>query len=156
MASLDGFDANQHEPNAPLTPIPNGRYQATITASERKETKSKNGQFFLALEFTVQGGEHNGRKVHANLNLWNQSQQAVSIARGDMSAICRSVNVMQPRDSVELHNIPLMIDVVVDSYMKDGEKKLKNEIKGFLPRNHTESVAEPATASSAGSAPWGP
>ena len=33
----------------------------------------------------------------------------VKIARGELSAICRAVGVMQPRDSVELHNVPLEI-----------------------------------------------
>lgn len=35
----------------------------------------------------------------------------VKIARGELSAVCRAVGVMAPKDSVELHNIPLEINV---------------------------------------------
>ena len=33
----------------------------------------------------------------------------MKIAHGELSAICRAVGVMQPKDSIELHNLPLLV-----------------------------------------------
>ena len=51
------------------------------------------------------------------------------IARGNLSAICRAVGVMQPKDSVELHNLPLVISVKCKKRQDTGE--ITNEVKGY-------------------------
>ena len=43
------------------------------------------------------------------IRMVNPNQTAVKIARGELSAICRAVGVMQPKDSTELHDLPLVI-----------------------------------------------
>ena len=80
MADLSFFDASQVEPMQPMTVLPRGRYNAMITASEDKPTKSGNGAY-LQLEFTVIDGPCANRKVWARLNLDNPNATAVSIAR---------------------------------------------------------------------------
>ena len=50
MANLNGFNANDVEPNSTFEPIPAGKYVAAITASETKPTKSGGGSF-LELTF---------------------------------------------------------------------------------------------------------
>ena len=45
MANLNGFNANEVEPNSSFEPIPAGKYLAAITASETKPTKSGNGSY---------------------------------------------------------------------------------------------------------------
>ena len=102
--STINFNANEVEPSTGYDPIPAGKYQAVITESEMKPTKTGNGQY-LQLEFEIIEGEYKNRKVWARLNLENANADAVRIARADLSAICRAVNVLQPRDSVELHNL---------------------------------------------------
>jgi hypothetical protein len=77
----------------------------------------------------------------------------VRIARSQLSAICRAIGVMQPRDSVDLHKVPLVGTVKVK---KNSETRdLVNEVKGFEPK---ASVAPaPATPSNGGGAttpPW--
>ena len=106
--STINFNANEVEPSTGYDPIPAGKYQAVITESEMKPTRTGNGQY-LQLEFEIIEGEYKNRKVWARLNLENANADAVRIARADLSAICRAVNVLQPRDSVELHNLPLTI-----------------------------------------------
>ena len=76
---------------------------------------------------------------------------AVKIARGELSAICHAVGVMQPRDSVELHNLPLVIQVRVKKRTDTGE--LVNEIKAFTQREPSAPVAAAAPASN-GAPPW--
>ncbi len=142
MATLN-FNANEVEPSTGFDPIPAGKYQAVITDSEMKPTKTGNGQY-LQLEFEVIEGEYKNRKLWARLNLENANPDAVRIARADLSAICRAVNVPQPRDSVELHNLPLTVTV---RCRKNQDDEIVNEIKGFAPRVSLSGAvaAKPAT-----------
>ena len=128
MADLNGFNANEIDPSMPYEPLPADKYLAVITASEMKSTKNGNGKY-LELTFTVMEGEYKNRVVWARLNLNNPNATAVRMARGDLSAICRAVGVLQPRDSVELHNIPLLITVKLKK--RDDNGDLTNEIKGY-------------------------
>ena len=105
MADLQGFDANRVEPSKEFDPIPAGKYLAMITASEMKPNKAGTGQF-LELTFQILEGEHKNRQLWARLNLSNPNETAMKIAQAELSALCRAVGVMTPRDSVELHNLP--------------------------------------------------
>lgn len=138
MADLRGFDANQIEPTTTFEPIPAGKYTAVITASEMKPNKAGTGQY-LELTFTIIEGEHQNRQLWARLNLEHPSEQAVKISRGQLSAICRAVGVLQPRDSVELHNLPLMITVKCKRREDTGD--ITNEITNFTKREQASSNA---------------
>ena len=131
MADLNGFDANQVEPNADFDPVPAGKYLAVITDSEMKPTKAGTGSY-LELAFQVIEGEFKNRLLWARLNLDNPNATAVQIARGELSAVCRAVGVMAPRDSVELHNLPLVITVRCKK--RDDTGEITNEIKGYAKR----------------------
>ena len=131
MANLNGFNANDVEPNAPFEPLPAGKYLAAITASEMKATKKGDGSY-LQLEFTVLDGDCKGRKVWDRLCINHPNDLTQKIARGNLSAICRAVGVRQPGDSVELHNIPLVISVKCKKRQDTGE--LTNEIRGYEPK----------------------
>jgi hypothetical protein len=148
MANLNGFNANQVEPATELEAIPAGKYVAVISASELKQTKSGNGSF-LELTFEVIEGEFNGRKVWARLNLDNPNPMAVKIARSELSSLCRAVGVMEPKDSCELHNIPLVITV---KQKPDGDGEPRNEIKGFA-KKETVIPARPTQAANP-TPPW--
>ena len=150
MANLNGFDASQVEPNVSFDPIPAGKYLAAITESEMKATKTGAGSY-LQMTFTVLDGEYKNRVLWARLNLNNPNVTAVKIARSELSAICRAVGVLQPRDSVELHNIPLLITVKVKKREDTGE--LTNEIKGYEPKAAAAGQPQQAPASDA-TPPW--
>ena len=128
MATLNNFDANQVDPSVALDPLPAGKYLAVISESELKPTKTGGGKY-LQLTFQIIDGEFKGRLVWARLNLENKSEMTVKIARGELSAICRAVGVMAPKDSVELHNIPLEINVGLKKRDDNGE--FTNVIKGY-------------------------
>ena len=130
MANLNGFNAHDVDPTTPFEPLPAGKYLAAIVASEMKPTKKGDGSY-LQLEFVVLEGDCKGRKVWARLNLSNPNATAVEIARGELSAICRAVGVMQPKDSAELHNLPLQITVKLK---KRDTGELSNEVKGYAPK----------------------
>ena len=141
MADLTGFDANQVEPTNDFEPIPAGRYVAMVTESEMKPTKSGAGSY-LQLTFQILEGEHKGRLLWTRLNLHNANSTAVQIARSELSAICRAVGVMTPGDSVELHNLPLVIHVRCKHRVDTGE--ITNEIKGYAKRDSANGKPQQA------------
>jgi len=128
MANLNGFNANEVNPNVPFEVRPAGEYVAHMVASETKENSKKTGTFLLC-EFEVIEGKHKGAKFWDRLNLNNPSSQAVAIARGALSTICRAVGVMKPKDSCELHNLPLILIVKLKKRDDNGEDT--NEITGY-------------------------
>lgn len=142
MSTLN-FNANEVEPSTGFDPIPAGKYLAVIVDSETKTTKAGTGEY-LQLEFEIIEGDFKGRKLWSRLNIKNANADAVRIARAELSAICRAVNVMTPGDSIELHNLPLMLTV---RCKKNQDDEIVNEIKGYGPReaNTGAAAAKPAT-----------
>ncbi len=138
MADLRGFNAHTVEPNESFDPIPAGEYLCVIVNSEDKATKSGNGSY-LELEFEVIDGPFKGRKVWDRLNLDNPNELAVKIARATLSAICRAIGVMEPKDSCELHDYPLLVKVRQEKRADTDEPS--NVIKGYRSRNAGQSSA---------------
>ena len=150
MANLNGFNANEVDPSASFEAIPAGKYLAAITDSEMKPTKNGGGSY-LQLTFTILEGEFKGRVLWARLNLENPNATAVRIALSDLSSICRAVGVMQPHDSSELHNIPLLITVKVKK--RSDNDDLTNEIKGFEAKSVVTGKPQQAPPTS-NTPPW--
>lgn len=147
--NLQGFNAQEVEPQSSFDPIPAGEYAAMITDSEMKPTKNGAGEY-LQLVFDICDGEHEGRKVFARLNLNNPNQTAVEIAQRELSAICHAVGVLTPNDSSDLHDKPMTIKVKI------------RQSPGYDPQNEISSYrslsgnSEPAKAkgSSKPRKPW--
>lgn len=86
------FDANQFEPKQSAgTNHPVGRFPFDITDTSIEENKNKDGGFFM-VEFTTPAGV-----AVMRYNMWNKSEQAVNIAQGQLSALCRAVGRFQVR-----------------------------------------------------------
>lgn len=149
MANLNGFNANEVEPRSNFEPLPAGKYPAAIVESEFKPTKSGTGHF-LQLTFQILDGPHKGRFLWARLNLDNPNDTAVKIAQSELSAICRAVGVLQPKDSLELHNLPLTITVKLKRRSDTGD--LQNEIAGYEQKG-APAVPAPST-NGAATPPW--
>lgn len=148
MANLNNFNANEVDSTSDFDPIPAGKYLAMITASQMKENKNKTGSY-LELTFQVLDGEYKGRLLWARLSLTHSNEVTAKIARGHLSAICKAVGVLTPKDSVELHNLPLVINVKVKK--RNDNDELTNDIKSFSARQMTPA---PVQQSKPGVAPW--
>ncbi len=148
MADLSGFDASQVEPAVGFEPIPAGKYLAVITQSEMKPTKAGTGRY-LELTFTIVEGPYADRQLWARLNLEHPNELAVKIARAELSAICRAVGVLQPRDSVELHNLPLVVKVRCKK--RSDTDELTSEIAGYQKRPMANDRPQQAAADTP---PW--
>lgn len=136
----NGFDASNIEPTTEFDPLPAGKYVAEVTASEMRSNSKGTGEY-LWLEFTVLDGPFATRKVWAQLNLINPSQQAVEIAQRELSALCRAVGKLRVQDSIELHGIPLEINVKIKN---DAEYGVSNMIRGYAEIGGEKSAATPS------------
>jgi len=132
MPSLNGFNANDIDPNQGFEPVPAGKYLAVIVDSVSKPTKNGAGEY-LEFKFEIIDGPCKGRNVWERLTLKHTNDMTVRIARGNLSSVCRAVGVMQPRDSVELHNIPLTI--VVGLKKREDTGDMTNVVKAFERRD---------------------
>lgn len=150
MANLDGFDAREVEPQGTFEPIPAGKYLAVITSSEMKPTKAGDGSY-LELVLQVIEGEYKGRLLWERLNLDNPNPTAVQIARGQLSAVCRAVGVMTPKDSCELHNLPFVVTVKLKKREDTGE--LQNDIAGYAKKEAAAGQPQQAPPAST-TPPW--
>ena len=133
MANIgaNGFDATNVDPSVDFEHIPAGRYNAEITDSDLLDNSRGTGEY-LKLEFTILDGPCAGRKLWAQLNLNNPSTQAVEIAHRELSAICHAVGKLRVQDSMQLHNIPLEINVKVKTSPEYGPQ---NIIRGYSAIN---------------------
>jgi hypothetical protein len=127
MAELN-FDSNEIEPTGSFEPLPLGEYTVMISASEMKPTKNGKGSY-LQLTYDVVEGEYHGRKIFDRLNLVNESETAQDIAQRSLSAICRCVGVLHPKNSEELHDKPMIIKLGIRA--ASGEFQASNVVKGY-------------------------
>ena len=128
MAELN-FDSNDVEPTGNFEPLPIGEFLVVISASEMKTTKNGKGKYLQLTYDVISEGEYKGRKVFDRLNLVNETEQAQEIAQRSLSAICRCVGVLHPKNSEELHDKPMVIKVGIRP--ASGEYQASNVVKGY-------------------------
>ena len=150
MSKLD-FDANAVDPTTDFEPIPEAKYLACITDSIEKPTKKGDGAY-LALTFDILEGQYKGRKLWANLTLKHPNEQTVQIAKANLSAICRAVGVMAPKDSAELHSLPLILRVGLKKREDTGA--LQNVIRAYLPKDKASAETIKPAESVRTTPPW--
>tara|TARA_R100000995_G_scaffold30176_4_gene13449 strand:- start:5418 stop:5909 length:492 start_codon:yes stop_codon:yes gene_type:complete len=134
--------------------IADGDYSATIVDAMVKESKSNPANSYLNLEFEV---EPKGKVWHS-LNLWNQNDKAVSIAKQQLNQICTAVNLLQMTDTDQIVGKRLSITIAIEP--AQGEWKAKNKITNFQslqktvqPSSNVTTHQEPAAPISSPTAP---
>ena len=149
------FDASQVEPTNSFDVLPAGEYRAALVESKREPTKSGTGEM-LKLTFQVLGGEYQNRKVFDRINIKNASAKAQEIGRGQLSALCRAVNVLTPRDTAQLHNRELIIKLAVSDDPQYGKRNEVKAYKAVKPAPSPMTRPAPATAAAVASdeTPW--
>lgn len=140
-----------------FTPVPPGTYAGMITGSEMKPTK--NGEM-LVLTIEIQDGQEAGRKIFERLNLKNDSEIAVKIAYQTLGEVIRACGKTTIKDSEELHNKRMSLDIVVDPakpYVKDGQQmpgSPQNRVKKYAPMAVTSVQGMVQTGTGAALPPW--
>ncbi len=158
MARFDtAFDATGIEPTTGYDVLPAGKYRAQIVESEMRVTRNGMGQF-LWLMLDIIEGQYQGRKLFDQLNLVNSNPQTVEIAQRTLSAICHATGKLQVNDSVDLHLVPMTIQVGVKP-PKDGYSE-KNTIRYLVPEKapvapaYQAAPAASQTPAAPAAAPW--
>ena len=144
MADLTGVNYTDYEETS-FEPIPEGQYVVILESSDLKTTKAGDGQY-LKCSFQVIDGDYKGRKVVMNMNIENKNDTARNIGRSQLNALCKAANVLNPSDSCQLHDIPVIakVKVVKDTYK--GEEKMQNDITDFEAKGGAPApAAEPET-----------
>lgn len=133
MALLPSVFVPEEAEDMQFSVLKGGWYPAELVKSELKNTKEPGGKY-LSFQFKIiedaNDEKSEGRFIFTNLNIVNKNETAVKIAHSDLKAICEAVGFEGDlEDTVDLHNIPLMINVKVKP--ETANWPAKNEIKGY-------------------------
>lgn len=143
MAKVD-WNASEYKGDR-FAALPKGRYLSTISDTEQKPTRDKQGSYF-EIEFDVLRPEQfKNRKLWARLNVHNRSEVAQRIGREQWSALCVAcgLEAAQVTDTSKLHGKLVLLITEIE----DGPNGPTNRVTGFL------KPGEDATAAAASSAP---
>ena len=127
------FNPDEVEPQEPMefARVPDAWYAMKIVTSDVKATKNGRGRY-LALDFVIVEGPHIGKRFTERMNIVNDNAKTVEIAKGQLSALCRSAGVGgELGDSVRLHEIP--VDVKLGTEGPQNGYDAKNKFTGFKP-----------------------
>lgn len=131
----NSFKPKEHDDMKDFSLLPKDDYLCAIKKSEMKPTQSnKDGDTdneMLAMEAHILEGKFKDRILFINLNLVNESEQAVEISNEELGTLCRACGIDEEiDDSDELHGIPFIASV----YIKKGKKDRSdsNEISMYI------------------------
>ena len=94
-------------------------------------------------------GPAKGRKVFAWINYENQNAKAQQIGREELASLCKAVGVTELEDTVQLHNLPLVITVGVDR-----NDPTKNVVKAYKAKAAQTQQPAQKPPQASGAAPW--
>jgi len=138
MAEL-GYTINPDEQEQSFEIIPAGEYLVIIEASDFINNKKGTGQI-LKLTYQVIDGPMKGKKLFENLNMVNESDQAQQISKRTLNSIGLAVGISHIKDSEQLHNIPLVVDVRIKGD-DNSEYGKQNKIQKHLPYGQKKEPA---------------
>lgn len=142
------FNAREVEPDqGRVGAIPAGWYATMVEKTELKPSSGGTGQL-IAVTLGVIDGPNKGSKIFTNFNVVNDNEQAVTIGRKQLSALCHAVNLFNMQDTDQLKNTPFYTRVKVTPavFKDDGVSILyeeKNEPTAYRAQND-QSAAEQA------------
>lgn len=153
MANLQGMYSDTDPVHVPFIALPAGDYLAAISESETKPTKAGDGTN-LELTFQIIEGEHKGRTLKTWMSLEHKIDKYAMVARSQFATLRAALGLGQVKDSIELHNLPVIITVICKPRKDTGE--ISNSIKSFASRNGARPTVAPATGAGpkVGGQPW--
>lgn len=124
------FNANTVAPQENnFDPIPKGKYRLRIEEAEERDNSKGNGRY-LWLALSVAEGQHKGRKLWANMTTEHaESEKAVEIGLGQISAMARAIGHMTWNHEREL------VGKVGEAYVglePDNRGETRNKVTGWV------------------------
>ena len=129
--------------------IPSGSYEAVVTDSEMRATKNGLGMGINLTFEIISEGPAKGRKVFVWINYEHPKVEAQRIGREELATLCKAVGVTDLSDTVQLHNLPLLITVGLDK-----NDPTRNVVKAYKPKAAQPAQAAQKSPQAAGAAPW--
>lgn len=155
MAEMN-FKTSEVPTEAPLV----GDFKCVVAASSMKENKAKTGSY-LNLEMEVIDGEFAGRKFWSMFNIEHADETVRGYAMRDLKALCLAVGIEELNDSIQLHDLPFAVTLVLDKNdnTRSQARKYRPANDGANPAKVAGAHARPVTAPVAktagtGTAPW--
>ena len=90
-----------------------GDFACVVSNSGMKENKAKTGSY-LNLEIEVIDGEHAGRKFWSMFNIEHADPTVRGYALRDLKSLCLAVGLEELNDSLQLHDLPFAVTLVLD------------------------------------------
>lgn len=147
------FDPTVEEQESSFSPIPAGVYIARVEDAEVKDTKS--GGQRIALQFSIADGQFSNRRVFANINTRNHSQDAQRIGQSQLKAFSRAIGCVGATSTDPFLGKYCKIKVKI---RKSDEYGDQNDVTGY---EAIEQSAAPAASfksqppvQQASSVPW--
>lgn len=137
-----GFNANNVDTTQAdiYAPIPNGEYVSIIQGSELKRNKDDTGSY-INFKFQIVEGQYKGRLIWSIANIIHVDKEKEARGRVQLAIVCKAVGVPEPRDTTELHNIPLVIVIKVEKDVFSGG--MKSNVKSYKGISRTETKVLP-------------
>lgn len=140
-----------------------GEYVLEIVESSYDANSAGTGMN-MKLKAQFVGGEYDRGNYYINLSLEHQDAETQARAQRDFAALRRSIGVLNPKDTEELHFKQFPVKIGVYKSKKTGED---NNSINFLfdkladtppandnPRQPAAAAAKPAAAAAGKSRPW--
>lgn len=132
----DQFDASGIQPQQGMSAHPPGMFDFQITNTRIVSTKDNSGGMFV-VEFTSPAG-----RIENRYNMWNNSPQAVEIARKELSALCHAVGMFKldfNNDGAALRGCRGKMEVV-PQLNREGQPNGYMEVKRVFDSNGIDPV----------------
>lgn len=163
-----GFNTSDYEPYSGSRKIlPRGDYIMLITNDEYRQNKKNTGSGYL-IDWQICEGQYAGTELKSWLNYDHQNQTTEKIGRGELRAITDACGVLNPRDTCQLYNIPMLVTLEVeykvdpDTGQQIPDKNTFEKYKRLgdatttTPNNSPPQQTPPVTAyeNETGAQPW--
>ena len=143
MSEYDFDVSSVKEVDDDFKPLAAGSYQVSIDYCDCRETKKRNGEM-LHLEFIINSGQGQGRKLFDNLLFKHENPTAVEMGKKKIAALARSIGL--EKFSLNDSKVFLQKSLRVNIEVKPGTDGYadSNEITKYL----SSESAPPNVASS--------
>jgi len=136
--------------------LPAGWYTASISQADVDQTKS--GGQMIKLRWDILGPTHQGRVVFGNINIQNANPEAQRIGLEQLNQLLTAAGIIDLDDTDQLISVTVLIKLSVKESEYQGEKQIRNEVKGYKALESGGAPMPAAKAPSAASAgstpPW--
>jgi hypothetical protein len=133
------FDLSNVTPSGSFEVLPAGKYNASCTNAELKETANGKGKY-IKIELTITDGKFEGRKLWTNFNVVNENQKAKEIGLGQLKNFLLNAGYPNPDilgSVTELNGLRVGVKTKIRSDEQYGDKAEVSYFTKVAPQSDT-------------------